>query len=96
MALLDDIKVALRLSSDAFDAEVEMLVAAALQDMGRVGLELPAADDIDDPMVKQAVACYCKAHFGYDNAEAPRFDESYRRIVCDLMSTPSNSSYWRG
>lgn len=95
MALIDDIKLSLRLTTDALDSEVQMLVDSALFDMERVGvnpdlLQLDWDDDIPNAFVKNAVTCYCKAHFGYDNAEADRFDESYRRIVCDLLNSSHN------
>lgn len=95
MALLDDIKAALRLTTDALDSEVEMLVGAALYDMERVGvnpalLEVDSEEGLENLFVKHAVIAYCKAHFGYDNAEADRFDDSYRRIVCDLLNSAEN------
>lgn len=92
MTLRDDIKIALRLKSDAFDDEVDTLIGAALYDMERVGINpaLLVEDDIENLFVKRAVTAYCKAHFGYDNAEADRFDDSYRRIVCDLLNSSEN------
>lgn len=95
MTLLADMKTALRVTSDAFDSEVEALIGAALYDMERVGVDpaLLDADTLDDEpnlFVKRAVTAYCKAHFGYDNAEADRFDDSYRRIVCDLLNSSVN------
>lgn len=93
MALIDDIKVALRVTSGALDAEIETLIAAALYDMERVGVSptlLGSPEGVDNAFVKQAVTAYCKAHFGYDNAEAARFDDSYRRIVCDLLNSSAN------
>jgi len=96
VTLLADIKSSLRISSDAFDAEVEMLVEAALYDMERAGVN-PALLEVADgeltsgnAFVKQAVTAYCKANFGYDVAEAQRFDDSYRRIVCDLLNSREN------
>lgn len=95
MALLDDIKLSLRVATDDLDAEVRMLVDAAIYDMGRVGINpeiLPddADDEAENAFVKTAIAAYCKAHFGYDNQEANRFDDSYRRIVCDLLNSSEN------
>lgn len=95
MALLDDIKLSLRVTTDALDAEVQMLVDSALYDMERVGVnpDLLVVDEetgIANAFVKTAVTAYCKAHFGYDNAEATRFDDSYRRIVCDLLNSSQN------
>ena len=95
MTLLADIKTALRIKTDALDSEVETLIGSALYDMWRVGvnpalLDEDAFDDEPNFFVKQAVTAYCKAHFGYDNAEADRFDDAYRRIVCDLMNSSEN------
>ncbi|GEM_PF-1170658 len=97
MALLDDIKQALRVVTTAVDGEVETLVGAALYDMERVGVN-PALLKLDDEgnletgnkFVKQAVTSYCKAQFGYDNAEAYRFEAAYYRIVCDLLNSSEN------
>ena len=94
MTLLDDMKASLRVSSDKFDAEVQMYIDGALYDMERVGVnpDLLALEDenISNAFVKHAVTAYCKAHFGFDNAEAGRLDDSYRRIVCDLLNSSQN------
>lgn len=105
MALIDDIKVSLRVVSPKFDSEVEMLIGAALYDLGRVGVnpEILKLDEegclvehLDregkrsDLIVKMAVTSYCKANFGYDNDEASQFDEAYRRIAIDLANSFEN------
>ena len=95
MALPDDIKKALRVTTDALDGEVETLIGAALYDMRRVGvnpalLECDAGGNLGNAFVKQAVTAYCKAHFGYDVPEADRLDGAYRRIVCDLLNSSEN------
>lgn len=88
MALRDDIKTALRITSAAYDSEVDMLIAAALADMERVGIKPEhLAEDSLDPMAKVAVAMYVKSRFGYDNDEASRFSEDYRRAVIDLVNS---------
>lgn len=96
MALLDDIKASLRITSAKLDAEVQMLIGAALYDMERAGVnpELLALDDdtedLQNAFVKHAVTAYCKAEFGYDVDEAARFKDSYYRIVCDLLNSSQN------
>ena len=92
MALLEDIKLSLRITSDAFDDEVSMLVFAALADMKRVGID-ESYLDLDGelhPLVRMAITCYCKARFGYDNEEADRFDASYRQTVADMLNSNMN------
>lgn len=88
MSLRDDIKVSLRVSSVAVDTEVDALISAAVSDMRRVGVHEELLDtENPHPLVRMAITCYAKAAFGYDNSEAPRFQESYRQIVCDLMNS---------
>ena len=101
MSLMADIKVALRVTSTAYDSEVETLIGAALYDMERAGVNpvlLGLSGDIAEgavltegnALVKKGVIAYCKANFGYDNAEAPRFDDSYNRVVVDLLNSSDN------
>lgn len=94
MALLDDIKLSLRVTADVLDAEVEMLIAAALYDMERAGVNpalLETVDgDLENAFVKNAVTAYCKAQFGYDNQEATRFNDSYERILNRLLNSKEN------
>ena len=89
MALIDDIKLSLRVTTDALDTEVQAYIDAALYDMERVGVDLDLLTS-DNAFVKTAIIAYCKAQFGYDNSEARRFDEAYRRIVCDLLNSSEN------
>lgn len=92
MALLDDVKVALRVSGSATDSEVSMWVGAALADMERVGIDPAMLGDDPPALVKAAVACYAKARYGYDVEERAQFEASYRSIVCDLMNSSANTA----
>lgn len=91
MSLLDDMRLVVRVAGSDMDGEIKMLVDAARADMLRVGVR-PAllVPEAMDPLAKQAVACYVKAHFGFDNDEAERLDDSYRRCVCDLLNSTAN------
>jgi len=83
MAILDDVKVALRIaaSNTAFDGEVNDLISAAKDDLQLAGI---TSDDTTDPLIKRAVITYCKAHFGYDNPDADRFIKSYEMLKMHL------------
>jgi uncharacterized phage protein (predicted DNA packaging) len=83
MALLDDVKTALRISigTTEFDTEVQDLIEAAKADLGLSGVVNEKVIDTD-PLIKRAVVVYCKANFGYDNPEADRLQKSY-----DLLKT---------
>ena len=92
MTLKDDIKTSLRIVSDDFDHEVEMLIGAALYDMERAGVNPALLDeeDMENGFVKTAVTAYCKANFGYDNAEADRFNRTYEGILNRLLNSYEN------
>lgn len=53
--------------------EITGLIEAAAADLSRQGVD---TIDLDDPLVKQAVKLYCKAHYGYDS-NTERFDAAY-------------------
>lgn len=99
MALLDDVKVALRITSNAHDGEIRMWMDAAREDMERVGIDPDYMEDVDNAMYRAAMTCFVKAHFGYVNPnsrvtveERAAIDASYRQLVCDLMHSKHNLS----
>lgn len=75
--MLEDVKTALRLRNNAFNAEVTDLISAAREDLKLSGVSSEKVALDDDPLIKRAVITYCKAHFGYDNPDAVRFQDSY-------------------
>lgn len=78
--MLELVKVALRVTSTAYDTELNSLIAAAQLDLGIAGVELPTT--LDD-ICKQAVITYCKCHFGspqdYDRLKAA-YDEQKAQL----------------
>lgn len=58
---LNAVKMALRVSTDAFDSEISNLIDAALLDLGVAGV---TKDDATDALVLMAVKTYCRLHFG--------------------------------
>lgn len=85
MALLDDVKKALRISSGAFDTEVTDLLNAARLDLKLSGV-LPAKADADEPdaLIKRAITTYAKANFGYDNPDVDRLRNAYDMLKAHL------------
>lgn len=94
MALLDEMRTAVRVSHSATDDEIQMWIDAAVDDMRRVGISEGHLGESDgngmSPLCKAAVACYVKANYGFDVAERPQFEDSYRRIVVGLMNSDAN------
>jgi uncharacterized phage protein (predicted DNA packaging) len=77
--MLNDVKLSLRITSTAFDIEVQDLIKAARIDLIQSGVSsVKANDETDpDPLIKRAITLYCKAFFGYDNPDADRLRDSY-------------------
>lgn len=78
--MLDKVKMALRLSADAFDDELTDLIEAAKLDLGIAGVVLPTTLD---ELVTRAVITYCKMSFGlpedYDRLKAS-YDEQKAQL----------------
>ncbi len=71
--LIDDVKLALRITTNVFDSELNILIDSAKIDLGIAGVDLP--DEVDS-ICKIAIITYCKIHFGNpDNAD--RLQKSY-------------------
>lgn len=71
---IEEMLHALRISNtEASSSEVEDLISAAVADLGRQGVK---SIDLDDPLTKQAIKLYCKAHYGYDK-DMERFEAAY-------------------
>lgn len=83
MALLDDVKAALRVTTTdtGIVTEVEDLIEAAQADLSLSGVN---AEDTSDPLIKRAIVTYCKAYFGYNNPDADRFIASYTMLKSHL------------
>src|SRR6056297_2564997 len=82
MALIDDVKLRLRLSNTAFDQEVTDLIEDAKADLQSSGVKQAVIDEFEadpdtHPMIKSAVTTYVKAHFGYYNDDREGLIESY-------------------
>lgn len=59
--MLEKVKLALRITTNAFDSELTDLISAAQMDLGIAGVVIP--DEID-AIVSRAITTYCKLNFG--------------------------------
>lgn len=72
--ILDKVKLALRITTTAFDDELTDLINACLLDLGIAGVEIPYTQTVDtqgheisvldNDLVIMAIKTYCKIHFG--------------------------------
>ena len=61
LSMLDLVKLSLRIVTNDFDNELNVLIDSAKTDLGIAGVVV--ANELDD-IVKLAVITYCKMHFG--------------------------------
>lgn len=83
--MLDLVKVALRITSTAYDTQLTQLIAAALADLGITDINAALlVADTDKPLIKQAVMTYCALNFGnpdnYDRLKAA-YDEQKAQLL---------------
>lgn len=84
--MLNKVKLALRLTTDAYDEELNSLVDAAQLDLGIAGV---IVSDGMDALIERAIITYCKVHFGnLSDGEFGRMKASYDEQKAQLsMST---------
>lgn len=78
--MLESVKLALRITTNAFDDEIQDLINAALADLGIAGI---TNQDQTDALIKRAVITYCRVNFGepddYDRMKAS-YDEQKAQL----------------
>lgn len=73
--MLAKVKLALRLTTTAYDNDLNDLISAARQDLGIAGVVLPSTLDA---ICERAIITYCKLHFlGLSDNEWDRLKASY-------------------
>lgn len=90
--MLDLVKMALRITTDAFDNELQQLIDSALIDLGFGGAISEVLTEDGDPVVKQAVITYCKMNFGLPE-DYDRLKRSYDEQKAQL-GTATNYTDW--
>lgn len=79
--MLEEVKMALRISNTAYDNEITNLIDACKSDLETSGVA-PSyfLEDNLRALIKRAIITYCKAQFGFDNQDASRLNESYELL----------------
>lgn len=90
--MLDKVKLALRITTDAFNCEIEQLIAAAQLDLGVAGVEVPV---VLDPLVSLAVITYCKMNFGQPD-DYDRLKKSYDEQKAQLATCTGYTEWGNG
>jgi uncharacterized phage protein (predicted DNA packaging) len=94
MALLDDVKDALRVSDTSKDTEISDLIAAAQADLMIAGINSSLINILSpDPLIKRAIVLFAKAQYGWDNQEADRFQKCYDLLKASLTLSADYTNY---
>lgn len=95
MALLDDVKVACRVTSTAYDTELTDLIDAGLADLGITDINsaLLVSTGIL-PLIKRAVLTYCRMNFGtVEEAQYDRLKASYDEQKSQLLMSSTYNTW---
>lgn len=86
--MLEIVKLALRITTTAFDSEITRLIAECIEEMTGLGVVIDLDAETGTPtsdQVQGAVVAYCKWQFG-SNDEADRWREIFDRKLAQLKT----------
>ena len=89
--LLNKVKLALRIKTDAFDDELNELIMAAATDLGIAGVLVKSENP--EPILSRAIITYCKMSFGLPE-DYDRLKRSYDEQKAQL-SNATGFTNWR-
>ena len=88
--MLDKVKNALRVKTEAFDDEIQDLIDACKADLRLVGVNVPEDTPAEgkeapagDPLITRAIVLYAKANFGYSE-DSEKYRAAYDYLKCSL------------
>lgn len=87
--MLDAVKLALRITTNAFDSELNDLIAAALIDMRQAGI---TNGDTNDPLVRRGVITYCRLYFGSPD-DFDRIKKAYDELKAQMGMATGYTSW---
>ena len=87
MALLDDVKLALRISHNKLDSEITSLIASAREDMQRAGMTATAVADETSNLTTSAIKTYVLMRMADNLAEMEGYQRSYESQLDNLRKS---------
>ena len=79
--MLDKVRLALRITSTAYDEDLQGLIDAGLADLGLAGV---LSEKVTDPLIQRAVITYCRCNFGSPE-DYDRLKKSYDEQKAQLQ-----------
>lgn len=81
--IADKVKLALRISHNLLDAEINDVISSARQELKRAGVDATWAES-DDEIVETAIKTYALAYFASETKDAERYNGSFL-YQCDCL-----------
>lgn len=91
--ILNTVRLALRITTEAFDVELTNMINAGMSDLGIAGVNGENVA-LTDPLTMQAIITYCKMNFGEPD-EYDRLKKSYDEQKAQ-MSMATGWTTWTG
>lgn len=91
MDILSAVKLALRITTTAFDSELYDLINAGMVDLRQAGI---TNMDTSDPMVRRAIVTFCRLNFGAPD-DYDRLKRSYDEQKAQ-MGMATGYTLWTG
>lgn len=86
------VKTALRISTDAFDDEIETLIASAKIDLTHAGVEEEKANDDTNSLTRLAIISFAKLNFGSTD-DYERLKRAYDELKKQLGMASGYTNY---
>lgn len=77
MSMVSDVKTALRISHNALDAQIGVIIEAAKQRLRMIGAKTV---DEDDPVTKMAIQLYAQGHLNYQG-DGERYMQAFESLA---------------
>lgn len=80
--MLEKCKMALRISNNDFDDEIQDLIDACITELKESGIEL----QLDNPLYQKTIITFVKKDFGWNNDDYDKLSKSYNSQKIFLMN----------
>lgn len=92
--MLDIIKLALRIVTEDFDDELEMLIQTAIEEMEGLGVVIQTETDgtPSSIQVQSAVVAFCKWQFG-NNEDSDKWEAIYHTKLAQLKTMTGHTDW---
>lgn len=92
--MLDIVKLALRIVTDAFDDELNMLIATAIAEMEGLGVIIDTESDGQPAsiQVQSAIVAFCKWQFG-NSEDSDKWEGIYHTKLAQLKTMTGHTNW---